>query len=153
MILRSASRWSRTSRGPRRFASRRRPTKRGRLVGWDSGGILQYPPVSSKEPMELGYPHLHFTAGFWWGRSDGDRVRLGITRQAAEQLTYVTHVELPAVGASFRAGEPVGVIESQKVVSDLFAPMNATVVEHNPPLADHPLLLTPDPQDSACLLL
>src|SRR5216684_741663 len=130
MILRSASRWSRTSRGPRRFPSRRRPTKRGRLVGWDSGGILRYPPVSSKEPMELGYPHLHFTAGFWWRRSEGDRVRLGITRQAAEQLTYVTHVELPAVGAIFRAGEPLGVIESQKVVSDLFAPMSGRSEEH-----------------------
>jgi glycine cleavage system H protein len=109
--------------------------------------------VSFKEPMELGYPHLHFTAGFWWGRSDGDRVRLGITRQAAEQLTYVTHVELPAVGASFRAGEPVGVIESQKVVSDLFAPMSGTVVEHNPALGDQPFLVNSDPEGAGWLLL
>ncbi len=103
--------------------------------------------------MELGYPHLHFTAGFWWRRSEGDRVRLGITRQAAEQLTYVTHVELPAVGAIFRAGEPLGVIESQKVVSDLFAPMSGTVVEHNPALGDQPFLVNSDPEGAGWLVL
>jgi glycine cleavage system H protein len=103
--------------------------------------------------MELGYPHLHVTEGLWWRRSEGDRVRLGITRQAAEELTYVTRVELPAVGASFRVGEPLGVIESQKVVSDLFAPMNGTVVEHNEALRDQPFLVNSDPEGAGWLVL
>jgi len=103
--------------------------------------------------MGLGYPHLHVTEGLWWQRSEGDRVRLGITRQAAEQLTYVTHVELPAVGASFRAGEPLGVIESQKVVSDLFAPVSGTVVEHNSALRDQPFLVNSDPEGAGWLVL
>ncbi len=103
--------------------------------------------------MELGYPHLHVAEGLWWRRSEGDRVRLGITRHAAEQLTYVTHVELPAVGARFRAGEPLGVIESQKVVSDLFAPMSGTVVEHNPALRDQPFLVNSDPEGAGWLVL
>jgi len=103
--------------------------------------------------MELGYPHLHVTEELWWRRSEGDRVRLGITRHAAEQLTYVTRVELPAVGARFRAGEPLGVIESQKVVSDLFAPMSGTVVEHNPALRDQPFLVNSDPEGAGWLVL
>jgi glycine cleavage system H protein len=103
--------------------------------------------------MALEYPHLQFTEGFWWRRPEGDHVRLGITREAAEQLTYVTHVGLPGVGASVRAGEPLGVIESQKVVSDLFAPVSGTVVEHNAALQDRPFLVNSDPEGTGWLLL
>ena len=103
--------------------------------------------------MSLEYPHLQFTEGFWWMRSEGGRVRVGITRAAAEQLTYVTNVELPAVGISFRAGDPVGLIESQKVVSDLFAPVTGTVVENNPALGQRPHLVNSDPEGAGWLLL
>jgi len=57
------------------------------------------------------------------------------------------------VGADFRAGEPLGVIESQKVVSDLFAPVSGTVVEHNPALRAQPYLVNSDPEGSGWLLL
>jgi glycine cleavage system H protein len=103
--------------------------------------------------MELEYPHLQFTEGFWWRRPDGTRVRLGITREAASQLTYVTHLELPPVGARVRAGDPFGVIESQKVVSDLYAPLTGTVVAHNPDLQERPFLVNVDPEGAGWLLL
>ena len=103
--------------------------------------------------MGLDYPHLQFTEGSWWGRSEGDHVRLGITREAAEQLMYVTHVGLPRVGARVRAGEPLGVIESQKVVSDLFAPVSGTVIEQNAALQDQPFLVNSDPEGTGWLLL
>lgn len=103
--------------------------------------------------MALEYPHLRFTEGFWWRRPEGDCVRLGITQQAAEQLTYVTSVELPGIGASFRAGDQFGVIESQKVVSDLFAPVSGTVVEKNAALRNQPFLVNSDPEGEGWLLL
>lgn len=103
--------------------------------------------------MRSEYPHLQFGERFWWARQEGERVRLGITPAAAEQLTYVTHVELPAVGASFAAGEPFGVIESMKTVSDLFAPVSGTVIEHNAALRDRPFLVNTDPEGAGWLLL
>lgn len=103
--------------------------------------------------MELDYPHLQFADAFWWRRPEGDRVRLGITREAAEQLTYVTQVELPPVGARVRAGEPLGVIESQKVVSDLLAPLSGTVLEHNAALHEQPFLVNSDPEGAGWLLV
>ena len=103
--------------------------------------------------MTLEYPHLEFTEAFWWCRPEGRHLRLGITRAAAEALTYVTHVELLEVGTIFRSGQPVGTIESQKVVSDLFAPLSGRVVEHNPALRDRPLLVNSDPEGEGWLLL
>jgi len=103
--------------------------------------------------MTLEYPHLEFTETFWWSRAEGRHVRLGITRTAAEGLTYVTHVDLAEVGATFLSGQPVGTIESQKVVSDLFAPLSGRVIEHNPALRDRPYLVNSDPEGEGWLLL
>jgi len=47
-------------------------------------------------------------------------------------------VELPAVGTTIERGEPFGVIESVKAVSDLYAPVSGEVVEVNADLADRP---------------
>jgi glycine cleavage system H protein len=103
--------------------------------------------------MALDYPHLEFTAAFWWSRPEGRNLRLGITRAAAEGLTYVTHVDLVEVGATFHGGQPVGTIESQKVVCDLFAPLSGQVVEHNPAIRDRPFLVNSDPEGEGWLLL
>jgi glycine cleavage system H protein len=103
--------------------------------------------------MPLDYPHLQFTEPFWWSRSEGRYLRLGITRSAAEALTYVTHVELPEVGMVFDSGQPLGTIESQKVVSDLFAPLGGRIVERNGALRERPFLVNSDPEGEGWLLL
>ena len=103
--------------------------------------------------MALDYPHLQFTEPFWWSRSEGRYLRLGITRSAAEALTYVTHVELPEVGMVFDSGQPLGTIESQKVVSDLFAPLGGRIVERNGALRERPFLVNSDPEGEGWLLL
>ena len=73
-----------------------------------------------------------------WARRDGERVTVGITDYAQQQLGDVVFVELPAVGTSITRGEPFGVIESVKAVSDLYAPVSGEVVESNADLANHP---------------
>ena len=103
--------------------------------------------------MALEYQHLEFTEAFWWSRPQGRHLRLGITRVAAEALTYVTRVEVLEVGTVFRRAQPVGTIESQKAVSDLFAPLSGRVVEHNPALRDRPFLVNSDPEGEGWLLL
>ena len=73
-----------------------------------------------------------------WIRQDGERVFVGITDYAQQQLGDIVFVELPAVGATIHKDETYGVIESVKAVSDLFAPVTGTVLAINGELADAP---------------
>jgi glycine cleavage system H protein len=79
-----------------------------------------------------------------WARVEGDRVTVGITDYAQQQLGDVVFVELPAVGTSIARGEPFGVIESVKAVSDLFAPLSGEVIAVNEALASRPELVNED---------
>jgi glycine cleavage system H protein len=81
---------------------------------------------------------LRFTADDEWVRVAGDRVTVGITDFAQQQLGDVVFVELPQPGKSFEKGEPFGVIESVKAVADLNAPVTGEVVEVNAELAERP---------------
>ena len=74
---------------------------------------------------------LKYTREHEWAKQDGDRVRVGITAYAQEQLGDVVFVELPKVGAKVTASKTFGVVESVKAVSDLFAPVSGEVVEVN----------------------
>jgi len=73
-----------------------------------------------------------------WTRVQGKRVTVGITDYAQQQLGDIVFVELPKVGRTLDLGEPFGVIESVKAVSDLYAPVAGEVVEVNEVLAEQP---------------
>ena len=81
---------------------------------------------------------LLYTREDEWVRIEGDRVVIGVTDYAQQQLGDIVYIELPEVGATVERGEPFGVIESVKAVSDLFAPVSGQVAEVNGELADHP---------------
>ncbi|RIL05647.1 MAG: glycine cleavage system protein GcvH [Proteobacteria bacterium] len=81
---------------------------------------------------------LRYTREDEWCRVEGSRVVVGVTDYAQQQLGDIVFVELPAVGSTVERGEPFGVIESVKAVSDLYAPISGEVVEVNGDLADHP---------------
>jgi glycine cleavage system H protein len=73
-----------------------------------------------------------------WVRVDGDRLLVGITDYAQQQLGDVVFVELPGVGTEISAGKTFGVIESVKAVSDLFAPVSGRVAAINEALSETP---------------
>jgi len=87
---------------------------------------------------------LRYTNEDEWCRIEGTRVVVGVTDYAQQQLGDVVFVEVPAVGKTVEKGEPFGVIESVKAVSDLYAPVSGEVVEVNAGLADHPELVNED---------
>jgi glycine cleavage system H protein len=87
---------------------------------------------------------LRYTREDEWVRLEGERVVLGVTDYAQQQLGDVVFVELPAVGATLERGEPFGVVESVKAVADLFGPVSGRVVEVNTTLADQPELVNQD---------
>ena len=88
---------------------------------------------------------LRYTREHEWAKAEGNRVRVGITAYAQEQLGDVVFVELPKVGAKVAQMQGFGVVESVKAVSDLFAPLDGTVAEVNEALRDTPEAVNQDP--------
>ena len=87
---------------------------------------------------------LRYASSHEWAQRDGDVVTVGITQYAVDQLTDVTHLQLPKAGAAVTAGKPFGEIESVKAVFDLYAPATGTVAEVNAPLAADPSPINAD---------
>jgi len=88
--------------------------------------------------------HLRYSEEDEWAHLEGNRVTTGITDYAQQQLGDIVFVELPEVGRVLELGEPFGVIESVKAVSDLYAPVCGEVVEVNEILAEHPETVNED---------
>ncbi|HPZ96396.1 MAG TPA: glycine cleavage system protein GcvH, partial [Mycobacterium sp.] len=71
---------------------------------------------------------------------------------AQSSLGDVVFVQLPAVGTEVTVGEAFGEVESTKSVSDLYAPVSATVVAVNTELEANPALVNSDPYGQGWLL-
>ena len=96
---------------------------------------------------------LRYTAEHEWVRRTGDEtVRVGITDFAQSSLGDVVFVQLPAAGDQIRAGDTFGEVESTKSVSDLYAPVTATVAAVNADLAGDPGLVNSDPYGQGWLV-
>lgn len=88
---------------------------------------------------------LWYTKDHEWARLEGYRVRVGITDHAQHELTDVVYVELPAIGKDAKQGEEIGVVESVKAASEVYAPVTGKVVEVNRVLEDKPELINEQP--------
>jgi glycine cleavage system H protein len=80
-----------------------------------------------------------------WHLIAGDTVTIGITQFAADELTDITYVNLPKVGAKVTANKPFGEIESVKATSDLYSGVSGTVTEVNTQLNNEPGTVNRDP--------
>jgi glycine cleavage system H protein len=69
---------------------------------------------------------------------------VGITNHAQEQLSDVTTVELPQVGAQVQKGDAASVIESVKAASDLYSPVSGEILDVNQALTGKPELVNED---------
>ena len=87
-----------------------------------------------KLPQELRYTESHE-----WVRREADGTfSIGITDHAQEQLGDIVFVEAPQPGRKVSAGESVGVVESVKAASDIYAPVAGEIVAANGELAGAP---------------
>ncbi|HOA73795.1 MAG TPA: glycine cleavage system protein GcvH [Phycisphaerae bacterium] len=93
----------------------------------------------SATPKDRKYSKTHE-----WFRAEGDLVTIGISKFAADELTDITFVDLPAVGTKITAGKPFGVVESVKATSDLISSVSGEVVRVNERLANEPELVNND---------
>jgi glycine cleavage system H protein len=88
---------------------------------------------------------LRYSADHEWARLTEGRVCIGITDYAQDALGDIVFVQLPEVGAQAAAGQPLCELESTKSVSDVYSPVDGTVVEVNSDLADQPQRVNEDP--------
>lgn len=79
-----------------------------------------------------------YTREHEWVQVTEDVATIGITDYAQSELGDIVFVELPAAGTAVQFMQPFGVIEAVKAVSDLFSPVNGTVVERNESAATDP---------------
>jgi glycine cleavage system H protein len=88
---------------------------------------------------------LRYTASHEWVRREGDgTLSVGITDHAQEQLGDIVFVEAPQAGRKVAAGEAVGVVESVKAASDIYAPVAGEIVASNAELGSAPEMVNAD---------
>ena len=80
-----------------------------------------------------------------WVRVDGDEATVGISDFAQDQLGDIVYLELPEVGTAVSSGEPFGIVESVKAVSDLYAPLDGVLLARNEALIEEPQLANSSP--------
>ena len=74
-----------------------------------------------------------------------NKIKIGITDFAQDELGDIVYVELPEVGDEFDAGDEFGTVESVKSVSEILTPFAGTVVTVNDLIDDEPELVNDDP--------
>ena len=103
--------------------------------------------ASSPLPSDRTYSDSHE-----WHKLDGNVLTLGLTQFAVDQLTDVTYVEMKPVGHKFKAGDPVGEVESVKTTRDIYCAADGEVAEVNKPVVDDPSLINSDPYGKGWLI-
>jgi glycine cleavage system H protein len=88
---------------------------------------------------------LLYTESHEWIKREGENIRVGITDHAQSELTDVVYVELPKLERQVNPKEPIAVVESVKAASDIYAPVEGTVLEANKALEADPGLINREP--------
>jgi glycine cleavage system H protein len=87
-------------------------------------------------------PPKYYTKDHEWLELQSDNTAVvGITQYAQEQLGDVVFVELPAVGKIVKQHQEMAVVESVKAASEVYAPLDGSVLEVNTALVDNPALI------------
>jgi len=94
----------------------------------------------------------YYTKDHEWAQVDENMCTVGITEFAQDSLGEVVYVELPETGQKVTQGEPFGVVESVKAVSDLVAPVSGTVIEVNEGVLEEPGVINDDAMNEGWLV-
>lgn len=96
---------------------------------------------------------IHYTDEHEWIKVVGDnRIRIGITDYAQDQLGDVVYVELPEVGKEVAKDDLVAEIESTKSVGEVYAPFAGSIAVINETVASSPELVNSSPYDDGWLI-
>ena len=93
-----------------------------------------------------------YTKTHEWIKIDGEEALIGITDYAQGELGEVVFVETPEINSFVEQGTRLGVIESIKSVSEIYAPLSGMITEVNNSLTENPHLVNQSPYDKGWVL-
>lgn len=96
---------------------------------------------------------LYYSSDHEWIRVEDGKFRIGITDYAQDALGDVVFVQVPEVGAELNSGDTFGEVESTKSVSEIYAPVQGTVVEVNADLEVSPELVNGEPYGAGWMVV
>ncbi len=79
----------------------------------------------------------------WYEDLGSGKIRVGVTKHAAQQLSDIVFAELPDVGKKLADQQSLCILESVKAVADVYSPAG-TVLEVNGKLKDQAGLINQD---------
>jgi len=98
-----------------------------------------------REHMLTLHSFLNFTfIAHEYVKVDGKIATIGISEHAQSLLGDIVFVEVPEVGDEIEKGESFTLVESVKAASEVYAPINGTIIEVNESLEDSPELVNED---------
>ena len=98
----------------------------------------------SNVPADLKYTDEHE-----WIRTEADgTLTVGITDHAQSTLGDIVFLELPEAGKQVKAGDPIGVVESVKAASDIYAPVSGEIIAANSDATDESESVNEDAYDA-----
>jgi glycine cleavage system H protein len=90
---------------------------------------------------------LKFTKEHEWVEIKDGLAITGISDFAQEQLSDIVSIELPKVGAAFRQGQTMAIVDSVKASSDIYAPIGGEIAEVNEGLIEKPEMINQSPYE------
>ena len=99
-------------------------------------------------PNDLRYTRTHE----WLRSLPNGQVEVGITHHAQGALGDLVFVDVPQAGRAVSAGEACAVVESVKAASDIYSPVDGTIVAGNAAVAGAPELVNTDPYTAGWLM-
>ena len=88
---------------------------------------------------------MRFTSEHEWVRLDGNIATIGITEHATGALGDIVYLEIKEPGTQLNKGDILGVVESVKAASEIYAPIAGMVVEINANAITDPALVNQTP--------
>jgi glycine cleavage system H protein len=94
----------------------------------------------------MNFPaELKYTSDHEWIRVEGNEAYIGITEFAQGELGDIVYIDINTVGQEVTKESVFGTVEAVKTVSDLFMPVDGTILEVNSKLDSQPELVNSDP--------
>ena len=98
-------------------------------------------------PRNCRYSRDHF-----WVRPEGNEALIGLSDYLQTELGEAIFIDLPDVEDDIEIAGTFGIIESNRAVSDMTAPVTGTVMEVNLDLERGPELINEDPYEEGWLI-